>query len=70
MKDPIVNREFDLLELDKNKSKFYNEMKKVELIDQLKTEFGKDLKNEISIPNRHNPKKQSIWKRILKAFNL
>ena len=63
-----LSREMELLEQDKIKANFITDNKKVALAEDIKTIMGNDIKKLLSNPNRHNPKKLSLWQKLKKAL--
>jgi hypothetical protein len=64
----IVEAELELLSQDKLKNQLTTDIKKTAFVEEIKNNIGKDLKNTINNPNRHNPKKLSLWEKIKKAL--
>ncbi len=66
--DKILQRELELLNQEKTKNNFSTDVKKAAFIEELKTEIGPTIKDKITNPDRHNPKKMSLWAKFKKAI--
>jgi hypothetical protein len=64
----ILNREMDLLSQEKIQTNLAIDMKKKVFADNIKNNLGKNIKQKIDNPDRHNPKNLSFWEKFKKAI--
>ena len=60
--------ELKLLEDENKKNLLTTDMKKLAFIEELKTGIGPQIKETINNPDRHNPKKMSLWDKFKKSI--
>ena len=63
-----LKSELDLLGREKENGSLNVDLKKKAFAEELKSEVGAILKNDISNPDRHNPKSLSFWAKFKKAI--
>lgn len=66
----ILQRELELLDQEKVKDNFSTNTKKAAFVEELKTGLGPNIKEKIVNPDRHNPKKMSLWDKFKKAIGI
>lgn len=64
----VLKREMDILSQEKEKDSVSNNIKKMAFAEEIKSEFGKKIKDSINNPDRHNHKKMSFWKKLKKSL--
>jgi hypothetical protein len=67
-KDDLITQEWKELEAEKKKTAFTTDIKKRSFAEEIKNNIGNVLKADISNPDRHNPKKQGFWNKLIKAI--
>jgi len=64
----ILKHEMDLFIQEKEKDTTSNDIKKMAFAEEIKSDFGKNIKDSINNPDRHNPKKMSFWEKLKKSL--
>lgn len=63
-----LKSELELLDKERLINSKISENKKISFIEEIKSGSGKEIIEKINNPNRHNPKKMSIFGKIMKAL--
>jgi ABC-type Zn uptake system ZnuABC Zn-binding protein ZnuA len=64
----FLDREIELLDQDKKKAGFVNNIKKSEFAELIKNEIGKEIKSTLENPIIIKPKKETFWSKLKKAL--